>query len=248
MRFNFNARNWHNWISVILVLPILIVAITAIFIAHHKSLKLESIDVTSAVSWLPGYQINSKKPMALEIRTSMIDKQGREWIGAQNGLFQLSENVLQPVKELAGIQIRDLVETPWGLVAATKMGVWLNNSDGWKLTYQGDTWSANLQGAELAVSVKDKGLIKSIDGLHWQEHKNLKVAMQSMPKQTMQERVSLEKLNMDLHTGKALFGKSGEWIWIDVIGFVLTFLSATGIYLWWRGEQRKKAALKELGH
>jgi hypothetical protein len=43
MRFNFNARNWHNWISIILVLPILIVAITAIFIAHHKALGMEQL-------------------------------------------------------------------------------------------------------------------------------------------------------------------------------------------------------------
>jgi ligand-binding sensor domain-containing protein len=197
---------------------------------------------------LPGYQVGGEKMMALEVRTSMTDKQGREWIGAQNGLFQLTTNGLQAIKELAGIQIRDLVETPWGLVAATKMGVWLNSNDSWKLIYKGDAWSANMQGVELAVSVKDKGIIRSADGINWQEHKALKTAMKTMSKQAMQGRISLEKLNMDLHTGKAFFGKSAEWIWIDVIGFVLAFLSGTGIYLWWRGERRKKAALTESVH
>lgn len=243
MRFNFNARSWHNWISVILVLPILIVAITAIFIAHHKSLGMEQVDVTNAVSWLPGYQRAGNKAPMLEVRTSMLDKQGREWIGTQNGLFELSANQLNAVEALAGLQVRDLVETPFGLVAATKMGVWLNDNATWHLVYKGDAWSANLQGQELVVSVKDKGLVKSADGQHWQEYQSLKSAIKRMPSNAIQERVSLEKLNMDLHTGKALFGKSAEWIWIDVIGFVLTFLSATGIYLWWRGEKRKKAAL-----
>jgi hypothetical protein len=42
---------------------------------------------------------------------------------------------------------------------------------------------------------------------------------------------------MDLHTGKALLGKHAEWLWIDLVGGALLFLSLTGVYLWWRGRR-----------
>jgi uncharacterized iron-regulated membrane protein len=56
----------------------------------------------------------------------------------------------------------------------------------------------------------------------------------------VEERVTLGKLMLDLHTGKAFFGKEAEWIWIDLLGGVWVFLGFTGIYLWWRTQTKRR--------
>lgn len=242
MKFNFNARSWHNWVSIILVLPMIIIGITAIFIAHHKALKMEQVDVTPYVSWLPGYGTGLMQNK-LELRTSYIDAEGTHWLGALNGLYQIHGAEAKPVAEIPATQVRDIVETPWGLMLATKMGVWLRTESGWQKVYKGDAWSVSVHQNNVSVAIKDKGILVSDNGKDWHASQAVSAAMGNMTAAMKKEPITLEKLNMDLHTGKALFGKSGEWIWIDILGAVLIFLSGTGIYMWWRGEKRKKSAL-----
>ena len=50
---------------------------------------------------------------------------------------------------------------------------------------------------------------------------------------------TLEKLVMDLHTGKFFFGKTREWIWIDLVGGAMVLLGVTGIVIWRRSEKAK---------
>lgn len=242
MSLKFNARSWHNWISVILVVPILIVAVTAVFIAHNRSLGLNEIDVSGAVGWLPGYGSAGMKEEHTEVRSSLTTADGRQWIGTLTGLYRMEGDGLVPVPELAGLQVRDLVVAPWGMVAATKGGIWVEQGGTWRMAYKGDAWSANLaaDGAVL-VAVKDKGLVTSRDGAEWKADPAIKQALSTMPAEAMtKERVTLGKLVMDMHTGKAFLGKKAEWVWIDIIGIVMTFLGITGVYLWWRGERRKR--------
>jgi hypothetical protein len=243
MKVNFNARSWHNWISIILVLPIIIVGITAIFIAHHKTLKMEQIDVTSYVSWLPGYSANTMNDNKFELRSSYIDAEGKQWLGAQNGLYQMIGKTITPVTAIPATQVRDIAESPWGLMVASKMGIWINTDTGWQQTYKGDAWNISANKNNVSIAVKDKGILVSDNGKDWHASKAVLESINDMPTAMLKEPITLEKLNMDLHTGKAFFGKTAEWIWIDILGAVLVFLSGTGIYLWWRGEKRKKAAL-----
>lgn len=243
MKFNFNARSWHNWVSIILVLPMIIIGITAIFIAHHKSLKMEQVDVTAYVSWLPGYS-SGLMGNQLELRSSYIDKEGTQWLGALNGLYQMRGNEVKQITDLPATQVRDILDTPWGLMVATKMGVWMRTDTGWQKVYKGDAWNVSTHQNTVSISVKDKGILASDNGKDWHVSQTVVAAIDSMTLTMKKESITLEKLNMDLHTGKALFGKSGEWIWIDILGAVLIFLSGTGIYMWWRGEKRKKSALE----
>ncbi len=242
MSFNFNARNWHNWVSIILVLPMIIIGITAIFIAHHKTLKMDQIDVTAYVSWLPGYQ-TTLKGNHLELRTSYIDAEGNQWLGALTGLYHIHGAETTQVTELPATQVRAITDSPWGLMVATKMGVWLRAESGWKNIYQGDAWHVSAHKNAVTIAVKDKGILLTENGKDWQPDPTISKAMQGLSQEMKKEPITLEKLNMDLHTGKALLGKSAEWIWIDILGAVLIFLSGTGIYMWWRGEKRKKSAL-----
>jgi hypothetical protein len=53
------------------------------------------------------------------------------------------------------------------------------------------------------------------------------------------EPYTMQKLVMDLHTGKFFFGKRAEWIWIDLLGITLVMLCLTGGLMWWRSQKRK---------
>lgn len=245
MKLNFNSRSWHIWVSVILSLPILIVAVTAVFIAHKKSLGTEEVKV--AADWLPGYRGEAAKAQKNEPRAGFVDAAGNAWIGTNGGLYRVVDGQPQAVEALAGTQLRAFAEAPWGLVAAAKNGVWLRAGDGeWRRAYKGDAWSAIAQpDGSVVVALKDKGLLRSADGRDWQPDARLAAAVAVLPMESTAatETITLGKLVMDLHTGKAFFGKDGEWIWIDLVGLAMSLLALTGVYMWWRAE-RRKAALK----
>lgn len=242
MNLKFNPRNWHNWISVILSVPILIVAVTAIFIAHNHELELKEIDVTDAVSWLPGYGKTEMKAMKMELRASLTTADGQRWLGGKGGLYQVIGGQARQVEELGGAEVRDMATAPFGLVVAAKNGVWLKNAEGWNKVLKGDAWNAGLNpDGAVAVTLKDKGVLLSRDGRDWAPDATAATAMASMPAETLVARpVTLGNLVMDLHTGRAFFGKAWEWIWIDLIGLTMAFLGGTGVYMWWRGEKRKR--------
>lgn len=248
MTLNFNSRTWHNWISAILVAPILIVAVTAVFIAHNQELELKEIDVTRAVSWLPGYGAAEMQAMKMEMRASLSTADGQRWLGGKGGLYQIIDGEIRPVAELGATEVRDLAAAPFGLIVAAKNGVWLKNAEGWNKVKKGDAWNAGLNpDGSVAVTLKDKGVLLSRDGRDWSEDATAAAALSAMPAETLAPKsVTLGNLVMDLHTGRAFFGKQWEWIWIDLIGLVMAFLGGTGVFMWWRGERRKYERKREM--
>lgn len=240
MKLNFKSRSWHTWVSVILSLPILIVALTAVFIAHKKTLGTEDISV--AAHWLPGYRTPAGKVRAIEVRAGFTTAAGRVYIGTQDGLLQLVDGKPAAVEALGTTQVRAIAEAPWGLVVAAKNGIWVEQDGAWQRAYKGDAWNAALHpDGKVLVAVKDKGLLESGDGKRWAADAGIAAALATLPAAAAQENISLGKLVMDLHTGKAFFGKDGEWIWIDLIGIAMSLLGLTGLWMWWRGEKRKAA-------
>lgn len=240
MKINFKSRSWHTWVSVILSLPILVVALTAIFIAHKKALGTDEIRV--AAEWLPGYAMEAKKAPMIEARAAFTTAGGRGFVGTLAGLFELRDGKLEHVAALGTAQVRAIAEAPWGLVAATKHGIWVERKGEWVRAHKADAWSATRQpDGRVIVAVKDKGLLASTDGVKWQPDATLMAALAALPAEAAQEPLSLGKLVMDLHTGKAFFGKEGEWIWIDLVGLAMSLLGLTGLWMWWRAEKRKAA-------
>jgi len=240
MKNAFNSRRWHIWISVILSLPILIVGVTTFFIAHKKSLGTDEIRL--AAEWLPGYRGEAARAVRNEARVAFSDASGTVWIGTNGGLFRLRDGNLEVVPALAGIPVRGLAEAPWGRVAAAKNGIWVGSADGdWRRAHKGDAWSAapHRDGA-IVVALKDQGLLLSTDGRRWAPDAAIGAALAALPAEAA-EPMTLARLMIDLHTGKAFFGKAGEWIWIDLVGFAMCLLALTGVYMWWRGERRKAA-------
>lgn len=243
MKPDFNSRRWHIWISIVLALPIFIVAVTAVFIAHKKRLGTEEIKV--AAGWLPGYRGEAAKAQKNELRAAFTDAAGTTWLGANGGLYRIEGDLAQPVPALAGVQVRALAEAPWGLVAAAKNGIWLRAGDGeWQRVHKGDAWSAAARpDGSLVVALKDTGLVRSSDGKSWQADSRLNGALAALPAEAANgtDTITLGKLVMDLHTGKAFFGKEAEWVWIDLVGLAMSLLALTGVWMWWRAERRKAA-------
>ena len=245
MKLNFKPRSWHTWSSLIVALPILIVALSAIFIAHRKALGTDEVNV--AAGWLPGYQASSAKNGRNDARTSLLTARGETLIGTLNGLYRLSGEQLIVINELAGTQIRGLAEAPWGRVAAARSGVWLEQDGHWRRVMKGDALSAagQLDGS-IVVALREKGLLASKDGEHWQADAHLATALASLPNDGA-EPLTLGRLIMDLHTGRALFGKDREWIWIDVVALALSLLALTGIYMWLHARRRRAKAQGKCG-
>ncbi|AUM01141.1 hypothetical protein B4966_14010 [Rhodocyclaceae bacterium] len=244
---NLKARDWHNWVSVLLILPMLLVGFTSIFLAHKKELGINEIDLTPYVGWLPGYGASAMREMSPEIRSTATLADGSTLVGTQNGLFRADAAGVTAVAELAGDQVRDILPMTWGVIVAAKSGVWLEQDGRWQRVLKGDAWnaSANLDGS-VTVTLKERGPLSSPDGRFWSAPAVLVAGIASLPLEEIPpERVTLGKLMIDLHTGKAFLGKDGEWVWIDLLGFVWIFLGFTGLWLWWRTQTKKRdAAIK----
>lgn len=256
MQLNFKARDWHNWLSVILAVPLVLVGLTSIFLAHKKEWKLNDVDLTAAVAWLPGYGQSAMAAEHADIRSSLVDADGVHWVGTQSGLFRVAGGKAEVVAALGDAPVRDLLRVPWGVVAATKYGVWtLRAGEDWQRAYKGDSWNASLNpDGSVAITIKDKGILLSRDGKDWQKQTADAEALAALPAEArVDEKISLGKLMIDLHTGKAFFGKAWEWVWIDILGAIWAFLGFTGIYMWWRSQTKRRDAArnklpKELVH
>jgi hypothetical protein len=246
MKLNLKARDWHNWVSVVLVVPMLLIGFTSIFLAHKKTLGLNELDLTAWVAWLPGYRDGVRHARAPEIRSTAVLPDGRTLVGTHNGLFVLASDGPRTVVELGGDQVRDIAVAPWGVVVAAKGGVWLEQQGAWARVLDGDAWNAvvNPDGS-VTVALKDRDPMTSADGAGW-TRTALAAELERVPADAIpRERVTLGKLMIDLHTGKALLGKDGEWIWIDLLGFVWVFLGFTGLWLWWRTQTKRRDAAQK---
>lgn len=248
MQLNLKARDWHNWVSAILVVPMLLVGLTTIFLAHKKELGLNEIDLTRAVAWLPGYGEDARKAMRTEIRSSLALADGSRWVGTQTGLYRIVEGEAAAVRELGGTPVRGIVVAPWGIVVAAKSGIWTHDAQGWRRAHKGDAWHVALNSdGSVTATLREAGLVTSRDGRAWQADDGTRQALAALPAhETARERITLGKLMLDLHTGRAFLGKEAEWIWIDLLGVVWVFLGGTGLYLWWRAQTRRRdLALKQ---
>lgn len=252
MQLNLKARDWHNWISVILVVPMLLVGFTSFFLAHKKSLGLNDIDLTPYVAWLPGYGASGLRARQLELRSAITLHDGRRYIGTNWGLFEITPAGPVVVEAMAGMQVRDLAPLGAGVLAATREGLWLERDGRWQRVLEGDAWnvSAAMDGSVIAA-LKDRGLLISYDGVLWHSASSTAelMALQQLPADTLPyERVTLGKLMIDMHTGKAFMGKDNDWVWIDLLALVWVFLGFTGLWLWWRTQTKRHDAARKRAH
>ncbi|MBS4053076.1 MAG: PepSY domain-containing protein [Methylomonas sp.] len=232
-----NWRHWHAWLSIVLSIPLFLVGVTAVLIAHNKTLGLKDMPL----NWL------SDSPMRAaelpEIRASLSSRDGRRFLGGKSGLYVLQHDKIHAVAALAGSEVRSLSENQQLLVAAGSMGAWLLNGETWRAVYRKPVHQAHI-GADNSIflATVEHGLLVSRDlGASWQADQPSLAALQTLPPAAVRENYSFNKLVMDVHTGKAFMGKSWEWLWIDCLGLLLVFLALSGVYLWWQGQKRQTA-------
>ena len=220
------ARQFHLWSGVLLGLPMLIVAITAVLLAHEKPLGLPAIEV-------PLLQMAADQ--ALELDTSVEDAQGRLWLGSKQGLYV--QHADGRIEQQADLDVKQLLSHAGQLWIASKSGLFSLTGTQLEQHLSGETRGISLlaDGRLLAIH-KSRGGLLSHDGRDWQAWSGNPVLAQVQAAQGRP--YSLDELVMDLHTGKLLFGKRAEWIWIDLLGFILGLLSLTGVWIWWRSRLR----------
>nr|WP_298168831.1 PepSY domain-containing protein [uncultured Pseudomonas sp.] len=219
----------HLWSGVLLALPMFIVGVTAIFIAHEKSLGTKEMPI----SWL---SMAADKELELRAVTQTAD--GRLWLGSQQGLFVQQADGL-PLRR-ADFEVRQLLSEGDSLWVASKMGLYQLQGDDVALRLDGDVHGiSRLADGQLMASVKDMGAMQSRDGLSWNAWAGNEALLAAQGE--VVKPYTVGKLVMDMHTGKAFFGKSGEWVWIDVLGFTLALLGLTGVWVWW--QSRRRAAI-----
>lgn len=245
-------RGWHIWLSIALSLPILIVGLTAVFIAHDKALGLKSLHVPA--SWSPMSQPTSWHRNDTEVRALWSDAQGTQWLGSKMGLYRIGpEGAPTPI--VGPSEVRAVHGVGSALLVAAKNGLW--RVEPGEITAHrlasGEFWSVTATPEGLLAVPKEADVLVSQDeGRHWQtwepavQATEQLAAILAMQADSGQRTITVSKLVMDLHTGKAFFGKQYEWIWIDLIGAAMVLLTVTGLVMWWRSQRRKVAQLAQL--
>jgi len=147
---------------------------------------------------------------------------------------------LQAVPALSGQEIRSLSANGSLLAAAGNRGAWLLYDGVWQQIHRRPAHQVQLAAdGSIYLATLDNGLLTSRDrGATWAPLPQLEAALRASPPMPP-EGYDFNKLVMDLHTGKAVFGKRFEWLWIDSLGLVMLFLSLSGVYLWWQGQKRQ---------
>lgn len=224
-----------KWVSIALLIPMFIIGATAIFIAHDKSLGTQDLQLAPAMA---GNAMNMKMPEVIVRDVATVGD--ATFIASQAGLFRMVGGF--PVRE-PGIpkgEFRSVKADAAGtLYAAGKYGLWQRAGSGaWTQLREGDFHGLGLMPNGIVAYLKDQGTLLSSDGgKSWIEapgFAKLGVLAAREP-----EAYTLQKLVMDLHTGKFFFGKSAEWIWIDILGATLLMLCLTGGWMWWRSQKQK---------
>lgn len=235
MKKFFRSRTWHYWVGVAVVLPLLLVAATALLFAHKKALGTPAIAV--AADWLPGYrEVGAPRPP--EVRAMLATRDGGAYLATASGLYRVADGKAVAVEALAGNPVRALAEAPWGRIAATRNGIWLEQEGRWLAVRRGEAWSvASLPDGSVRVGMKDQ-VLASRDGRRWQPDPDFAAALP-----VGREPITLARLALDLHTGRALVGRELEWLWIDLVSVPLLLLVVTGLILWWQRQLGRKKSL-----
>ena len=256
MKFKLTSTSWHTWSGLVLALPVFIVGITAVFIAHEKSLGTKEVMVN--VSWLPAYSADGKAYHYAEelkdVKAFYKDQGGTQYLGTKAGLMSFNGDVITPIEPLQGKEIRSIVEKDGTLYVASKQGLWLKKKDDqWHQAHTGDVHGVfPVNDSDITISLGKYGTLNSLDGgATWSRIQDLENALANVKPEhfSVKEETSsspLKDLIMDMHTGKAFIGKSGMWIWIDVVGLAIVGLTATGIIMWYI-RRKKKAQLVKFG-
>lgn len=252
-KFNIRKQlfNWHMWAGIIFTVPVILVSLTAIFIAHEKGLGTKKILVNGG--WLPGYQTNDADlAHYLDDVKAFAHADGKQYYGTKVGVLEESEAGLRVLSGTEGKEVRDIEVSGSSIFVASKYGIYQVTPTVTTELIKGDFHGIQIDDKLIIASQGKYGVMTSSDGgKNWSQKGNLSdvipaAALASISSQLNQsgqmEAVAMEKLILDIHTGKAFFGDNAMWVWIDLIGLSLLLMTVTGIWMWYKRKYGKSSA------
>ena len=241
------SRSSHSWISIVLAVPMLLVAITAVMMAHSRTLKLGEIRVPTRL--FPGYSGDALRATRADLKFAVRAGDGTTLLGTRAGAYRLANETLVPIRGLETMDIKAVAVAPrtGTPLVGTRDGIYRIAGDSAELARKGDIHSiVTLENGDvLAVPVGKDAVTSADGGNHWLPVAEYARALATLPLPEPPTTVALSRLALDIHTGAAFIGRANEWIWIDVIGGVLAFLVATGAWLWWVARRRQAALVRQ---
>jgi hypothetical protein len=249
-------HKWHNWIGIVLSIPTLIVGITAIMLTFQSSFKNMPNEPELNVRWLPGYSSSAiqkewQKKMG-EVRSSLMLTDSIQIIGTNAGLFIFNNGKIKPIEHFIGYEIRCLSKSNSKLFIGSNKGLFsgvfpVENPE---LILAKSIQSIDIVNDSTIFANDNKNLYHSKNGgLDWEDQNYIgKTIAKNIVYKNIEptHKIKMHKLVIDLHTGKAFFGKSFEWIWILLVGLSVTLLTLTGIYMWIVKKRKKKRVSSKL--
>lgn len=240
---------WHNWVGIILSIPIFIVSASAILLAFKDTLNLDRFYLSTA--FMPGYYLDAQnisfKKYAENVKCILIHKDSL-FIGTKFGLVLVDERDLWFEKDFLGVDIRKIVKIKNKIYIAGNKGIWMKEENYWKKLFSGDVHDIEIgKDGQLFAALAKSGIITSSDNFKtistkWTDY--LKDRMNNSEfsselKSETKAKVTLKDFVLDLHTGRAFFGKQREWIWITMVALSIIILVITGSVLWVRKKMRR---------
>jgi hypothetical protein len=121
---------------------------------------------------------------------------------------------------------------------AGKKALWRFEGGSAKKAHPGDCSYVLAEAQGLTAACREEGLLASRDGEVWKS-----VSAEFSPAESEADKgIPLNRLLLDIHTGRVFFGKQYAWIWIDLLGLAIVGLGLTGLTMWARGRRRRVAA------
>jgi len=224
MKKKYNSRKWHNWVGIAVSIPTIIVGVTAVLISVQDTFKDKDFEPQINVSWLPAYSSvmmeNEVEKKSKEIRASFTTEDNIQFLGTAYGLFSVQDDSLISYPKLYGAEVNCFASTDSALLIGSKKGLFELKNASLNLLYKRKVHSINVIN-DSTYTVSDN---KTLQGSNT---------------------IPLHKFVMDMHTGKAFFGKTFEAIWIFLVGLGFSLLGFTGIYMWYDKKRKKAKRLKE---
>lgn len=254
MKKKYSSRKWHNWVGIAICIPTIIVGITAILISFEDSYKYTDREPQINVSWIPAYssmQVESQVDKKINrIRASYTQDRSKRFYGTSYGLFLASDSIVKTFSDLYGVEINCLIRKDSTLLIGSEKGLYSLKLDGENLVllFKKDIHSIELVNDSLICISDSRKLYYTLDnGKTWlidSAFKKLAIIKPAGNKKSKAKLIPLHTLIKDIHTGKAIFGKTFEPIWIMLVGFGFTLLGFTGFYMWYDKKRKKAKRLK----
>jgi len=240
------TRRWHRSIGVSTSLFVVLIVISGLALNHTHKLGLDKYHIShpSLLSWY-----GLKEPGQLQSFAV-----GKHWLTFAGSQLYLNDKHISPVTNAVGaVSIANM------LIAASSDELLLLDHDGSVLERL--PWGPPMSGPFEAIGLLANGLVavKSMNQLWvadeeflswqpieytstipaWSVPGSAPVALhQSITQQYRGDGLSLERLLLDLHSGR-IFGSIGILVY-DLLALAVGFLAISGLVLWLRGRRNGK--------